>query len=253
MKNILVVGCSYSALATKKEYKVWTEFMSDDGYIVDNCAEHGAGNLVIRRILQTKLSEKKYDFVIVQWSTIDRWDYPINNHYELTGSNPDGYKKSFYKEYYNVYASVLDTLDNIVSAQLILEKYNTPYKMILMGNLFEMEASVKSMKTLSINRGNYSKIKINNLLDTIQLNSNLDTIDGSLKLIDFNKFKFSSTPTNYFGGGMIEFLLNKGDYPKFKYHYTTEQHNLFYNEFIKPILNNYKFRLENKILNNDNK
>ena len=58
MKNILVVGCSYSALATKKEYKVWTEFMSDDGYIVDNCAEHGAGNLVIRRILQTKLSEK---------------------------------------------------------------------------------------------------------------------------------------------------------------------------------------------------
>ena len=38
--------------------------------------------------------------------------------------HPDGYKKSFYKEYYNVYASVLDTLDNIVSAQLILEKYN---------------------------------------------------------------------------------------------------------------------------------
>ena len=160
MKNILVVGCSYSALPTQTEYKSWTQFMSDDGYVVDNFAKHGAGNLVIKRILQTKLSEKKYDYVIVQWSTIDRWDYPINNHYELTGSNPDGYKKSFYKEYYNVYASILDTLDNIVSAQLILEKYNTPYKMILMGNLFEMEASVKSMKTLSINRGNYSKIKI---------------------------------------------------------------------------------------------
>jgi len=240
MKNILVVGCSYSALPIQAEYKSWTQFMNDDGYIVDNFAEHGAGNLVIKRILQTKLSEKKYDFVIVQWSTIDRWDYPINNHYTLTGSNPDGYKKNFYKEYYNVYASVLDTLDNIVSAQLILEKYNTPYTMISMGNLFEMEASVKSMQTLSENRGNYSKIKINNLLDTIKLNSNLDTIDSSLKLIDFNKFKFSSIPNNYFGGGMIEFFLNKGDYPRFKYHYTTEQHNLFYKEFIKPILNDNK-------------
>ena len=176
MKSILVVGCSYSALATQKEYKVWAQFMNDDGYMVDNFAEHGAGNLVIKRILQTKLAEKKYDFVIVQWSTIDRWDYPINNHYTLTGSNPDGYKKSFYKEYYNVYASVLDTLDNIVSAQLILEKYNTPYTMISMGNLFEMKASVTSMKKLSRNRGNYSTIKINNLLDTIQLNSNLDTL-----------------------------------------------------------------------------
>ena len=109
-----------------------------------------------------------------------------------------------------------------------------------MGNLFEMEASVASMKTLSRNRGNYSTIKINNLLDTIQLNSNLDTIDSSLKLIDFNKFKFSSTPTNYFGGGMLEFLLNKKDYPRFKFHFTTGQHSLFYNEFIKPILNDNK-------------
>jgi hypothetical protein len=240
MKKILVVGCSYSALPTKTEYKSWTQFMGDDGYHVDNFAEHGAGNLVIKRILQTKLSEKKYDFVIVQWSTVDRWDYPINNHYELTGSNPDGYKKSFYNEYYNVYASILDTLDNIVSAQLILEKYNTPYTMISMGNLFEMEASVKAMNTLAIHKGDYSIIKINNLLDTIKLNSNLDTIDASLKLIDFNKFKFSSTPNNYFGGGMIEFLLNKGDYPRFKFHYTTDQHKLFYNEFIKPILNDNK-------------
>ena len=55
MKNILVVGCSYSALATQKEYKVWAQFMNDDGYMVDNFAEHGAGNLVIKRILQTKL------------------------------------------------------------------------------------------------------------------------------------------------------------------------------------------------------
>jgi len=240
MKNILVVGCSYSALPTRTEYKSWTQFMNDDGYVVDNCSEHGAGNLVIKRILQTKLSQKKYDFVIVQWSTVDRWDYPINNHYTLTGSNPDGYKKSFYKEYYNVYASILDTLDNIVSAQLILEKYNTPYKMISMANLFETEASVTAMNLLAQHRGNYSKIKINNLLDTIKLNSNLDTINSSLKLIDFNKFKFSSTPNNYFGGGMIEFLLNKSDYPRYKFHYTTEQHKLFYNEFIKPILDDNK-------------
>ena len=39
---------------------------------------------------------------------------------------------------------------------------------------------------------------------------------------------------------MLYIEIDKGDYPKFKYHYTTEQHNLFYNEFIKPILNDNK-------------
>jgi hypothetical protein len=61
MKNILVVGCSHSD-SSKTEHKSWTQFMNDNGYIVDNCGEAGDRNLVIKRILQTKLGEKKlYD------------------------------------------------------------------------------------------------------------------------------------------------------------------------------------------------
>ena len=243
MKKILVVGCSYSALARDGEYKSWSDFMNEDGCEVDNFAHHGAGNLAIRRLLQTQLANKRYDFVIVQWSTVDRWDYPINNHYKLTGSDPGGYKESFYREYYNVYGAILETLDNILAAQLILEKYNTQYKMISMGNLFEMGASIEAIHKMISNRGDYSVIKMDNLLDTIKHTTNLDNINSVLQLIDFTKFKFSTLPKNYFGGGMIEFLLEKGDYPRHKFHYTSEQHELFYNEFIKPILNDYKQRL----------
>ena len=240
MKKILIVGCSYSAKAENDEYISYGEYCEKDGYEVDNFSVHGASNILIRRILQTQLAKNKYDFVLVQWSTIDRWDYPKyeNNilKYHPYGSNIDLYKKEFYINYYSVYGAIMDTLDNILLAQKIIESYNIPYKMITIGNLFEMEASVEAMQKLGGLGGDYSSLRVTNLLDITEKNTKNDDLLSILELIDFNKFKFSTFTDKYFGGGMIEFLLNKNDYPKFKYHYTSEQHNLFYNEFIKEIL-----------------
>jgi hypothetical protein len=240
-KKLLVVGCSYSAKAKHNEYIVWSDFLEQDLDIeIDNFAEHGASNILIRRILQTKLAEKKYDYVIVQWSTIDRWDYPKTTYptYHPFGSDTSasGYKDAFYMHYYNSYGAIMDTLDNIILAQYMLEKYNTPYTMISMGNLFEMEASIEAIKILLTNKGDYTTIKTNNILNNTPNNSDYDNISSVLKLIDFSKFNFTTIPNNYFGGGMIEFLLEKGDAPQFKFHYNTEQHKIFSDEFIKPIL-----------------
>jgi hypothetical protein len=245
MKNILVVGCSYSALPTHNEYKAWTQFMGDDGYYVENFAEHGAGNLVIKRILQTKLAEKKYEFVIVQWSTIDRWDYPIcvNDsptlvRYWPNGSNLEGKTEHFYKHYYSVYGAVIDTLENILFTQQLLDSENIPYSMITIGNLFTLSTTIEQIKKLMQSYGNYYELQENVLekMERIQtLFEDADSLPFLLKKINYDKFIFSDDERNPMGGGMLEWLYKvKNEYPKSNWHFDGKQSYDFLNEFIKP-------------------
>ena len=79
--NILVSGCSFTA-----ENWAWPSYFDSKEHHVTNLAHHGAGNTYIRRQIQKEIFRKEqlnidldYDFVIIQWSTIDRWDYPFHN------------------------------------------------------------------------------------------------------------------------------------------------------------------------------
>jgi hypothetical protein len=89
--------------------------------------------------------------------------------------------------YYNSYGAIMDTLDNIILAQYMLAKYNTPYTMISMGNLFEMEASIEAIRILLTNKGDYTTIKTNNILNNTPKESDYDNINSTLQLIDFSK------------------------------------------------------------------
>ena len=88
---ILVNGCSFSAPAD--DVPSWPSGFLSKGFnkfkhngtiqynVVRNVATGGASNLVIRRKtfwnLHSNRLKQKPDYAIIQWSTIDRWDYPV--------------------------------------------------------------------------------------------------------------------------------------------------------------------------------
>jgi hypothetical protein len=82
-KKILIVGCSFSHKVWDADGNVeecWGDWISkelgEQIYVI-NLSIPGAGNELIKRIVTKKILEENWDHVIVQWSTIDRWDYPI--------------------------------------------------------------------------------------------------------------------------------------------------------------------------------
>ncbi|MBM4210422.1 MAG: hypothetical protein FJ187_07710, partial [Gammaproteobacteria bacterium] len=89
---ILINGCSFSAPTDESE--TWVSGFYDKGFHkyndktnlkqnfgIKNIAGHGASNTVIRRKTFWYTNEPPFeiipDYVIIQWSTIDRWDYPV--------------------------------------------------------------------------------------------------------------------------------------------------------------------------------
>ena len=114
-KKILIVGCSFSHKVWDVNNNVeqcWVDYISKelgDKIYVMNLSMPGTSNELIKRTVTKKILEENWDHVIVQWSTIDRWDYPTTNHdddenkdlirYCPYGSRVSGTKDSFYKEY----------------------------------------------------------------------------------------------------------------------------------------------------------
>ena len=152
--NILISGCSFTA-----PNHGWASNFSkkDPKFNVSNIAHSGAGNTYIRRQIQTEIFQKnriggnkKYDFAIIQWSTIDRWDYPISFTsendtpiiklnldddwvgkvgYSRNGTSLEGKSSIFYENLYSKYGQLLNTLDDIYYTQLFLENLGIPYLM----------------------------------------------------------------------------------------------------------------------------
>lgn len=291
---ILVNGCSFSA--PTEDTETWVSgffqkgFKKYDDKITDlrqkksvkNVAGHGASNTVIRRKMIFYTDSRPFgmepDYVIIQWSTIDRWDYPVfvdsdkaknfprvsdyperinTINYMHNGTDVFGYGKDFYEKYYSLYGAVLETLENIYHAQKYLEDKKIPYKMITIGNLMDMDASIEKLKILQTvkngQRGDYSNLKTNskNIFDKLEKIDNswyeLDIIKILLSKIDFTKFIFTDNENiNGFGGGIIEWFLNKGEtLTGGAHHPSQEQHLRFFNEFFWPkiesdIENEYK-------------
>ena len=148
---ILINGCSFTAEGGYAT--TWVNGIRDNGYSVINVAAGGASNTMIRRKVYHYLfnniynieSEYHIDYAIIQWSTIDRWDYPVLVDYEKSktfprvssyperlntinymcnGTDTMGYAKDFYEKYYSLYGAVLDTLENIYHTQQYLKDTN---------------------------------------------------------------------------------------------------------------------------------
>ena len=105
-QKILIAGCSFST--DKPNVKSWSSYFDETKFEVTNIAKDGSGNLVIRRSVEETLEKEKFDYCIIQWSTIDRWDYPstfggeMGNsiRYYYNGSNPKDGRRYFYNNYY---------------------------------------------------------------------------------------------------------------------------------------------------------
>lgn len=285
---ILINGCSYSAPNDFGDS--WSEGFYNKGFTKNqilNMAVGGSSNLVIRRktfwclndILRSPFRKKLPDYAIIQWSTIDRWDYPVfvnkersqnfprfayrkdwlnKINYMNNGTDVLGYGKNFYENYYSYYGAVIETLENIYHTQKYLEEKHIPYKMITIGNLFDMDVSLQKLKDIQINKNTIKNSKTDyrtyttnkGIFEKLEPYEDswfqLNTIHALLDKIDFTKFIFTDDVNiSGFGGGIIEWFLNKDeqlDGDEMKDHPSQKQYVKFFNEFLWP-------KIENEILN----
>lgn len=277
---ILTNGCSFTASGNN-----WPDAFGNHGYSFYNYSDptqkydiiniggNGAGNTLIRRKTFYALNSVNYkndiDYAIIQWSTIDRWDYPIfvsedranyfprmdmhperinKINYMHNGTRTDGYGKEFYEKYYSVHGAVIDTLENIYHTQLYLKEMNIPYKMITIGNLMQMDVAIDNLINLQKRRdfkaGDYSTLKTQNILE--QLEEFEDSFKESniiyelLDKIDFNNFLFTDDNIiGGFGGGIIEWMINNNEsMHENGYHPTLTQSSRFFDEFLWPKIKN---------------
>jgi hypothetical protein len=297
---IIVNGCSFTAAA--KDVDTWPRGFYNKGLndfkfglpsstfqynVVRNIAAGGSSNSVIRRRMFWHLNDphniQKPDYVIIQWSTIDRWDYPVfvdndraknefprmsihperinKINYMCNGTDTLGYAKDFYEKYYSVYGALLETLENIYHTQEYLKEKNISYKMITIGNLLDMDVSIEKLHSLQNDttgqKGNYINLKTQkNIIDKLENYENswneLNIIKSLLEKIDFSKFIFTDN-TNIvgFGGGIIEWFLNKNEQlTGGANHPSEEQHLRFFNEFLWPKIEKdvNEYKLKQKII-----
>ena len=253
---ILINGCSFTAGAENwpigfemEGYSLFDNKKSAESFDVYNAGCGGSGNDIMRRKVFKFLNGTNYnneikphwkvEYAIVQWSTIDRWDYPVfvdkdkaknfprmNMHperigkinYMLNGTDISGYGKEFFEKYYSIHGAILQTLESIYHTQQYFKEKNIPYKMFCIGNLFQMDVAVEKLYNLQkrsdSNAGNYSTLKTESLFDKLEpfddswFEANI--ISELLEKIDFSKFIFTDdVRINGFGGGILEYFANK--------------------------------------------
>jgi hypothetical protein len=246
---ILINGCSFTAgdenwpIGFEMEgYSLFDNKKSAESFDVYNAGCGGSGNDIMRRKVFKFLNGTDYnneikphwkvEYAIVQWSTIDRWDYPVfvdkdkaknfprmNMHperigkinYMLNGTDISGYGKEFFEKYYSIHGAILQTLESIYHTQQYFKEKNIPYKMFCIGNLFQMDVAVNKLHNLQkrtdLDAGNYSTLKTESLFDKLEpfedswFEANI--IRELLQKIDFDKFIFTDdVRVNGFGGGM---------------------------------------------------
>jgi hypothetical protein len=279
---ILINGCSFSAgdenwpIGFEMEgYSLFDNKKSSEPFDVYNAGCGGSGNDIMRRKIFKFLNSSQYnnkinphwkvDYAIVQWSTIDRWDYPVfvdddkaknfprmdmhperigKINYMLNGTDTFGYGKEFFEKYYSIHGAVLQTLESIYHTQQYFKEKNIPYKMITIGNLFQMDVTLEKLynlqKEVDSKRGNYATLKTESLFDKLEPFENswfeADIISELLQKIDFDKFIFTDDVRIHgFGGGILEYFANKGQTMLGgHFHPSKEQSIDFFTNFLWP-------------------
>ena len=279
---ILINGCSFTAgdenwpIGFEMEgYSLFDNKKSAESFDVYNAGCGGSGNDIMRRKVFKFLNGTEYnneikphwkvDYAIVQWSTIDRWDYPVfvdgdkaknfprmdmhperigKINYMLNGTDTFGYGKEFFEKYYSIHGAILQTLESIYHTQQYFKEKNIPYKMITIGNLFKMDVTLEKLynlqKEVDSKRGNYATLKTESLFDKLEPFENswfeADIISELLQKIDFDKFIFTDDVRIHgFGGGILEYFANKGQTMLGgHFHPSKEQSIDFFTNFLWP-------------------
>jgi len=251
-KKIITNGCSFSA-----DPFSWPSLFPN----YRNLSHHGAGNTYIRRQLQKEILEsyEKYDFAIIQWSTIDRWDYPfvINSKddtdiismqdedvvgkigYLRMGSSYNKKSKYFYDNYYSIYGQLLETFENIYFTQLFLKEQKIPYLMFTIANLMTTDVSFEMIKNIDKINGDLMKQRISTIKSqkVIETFASADSLRQIKNKIDWSKFIWTTDyKVNGIGDGFTEYLISKGQI--FGYaentHPDEHQNKMIFDELIKP-------------------
>jgi hypothetical protein len=271
---------SLNILATNSELQCLfpeAKLNSADPFDVYNAGCGGSGNNIIRRKVFKFLNSPQYnntrnphwkvDYAIVQWSTIDRWDYPIfvsedkaknfprmdmyperigKINYMLNGTDTLGYAKEFFDKYYSIYGAILETLESIYHTQEYFKEKNIPYKMFCIGNLFQMDVTIDKLynlqKRTDFDAGNYTTLKTESLFDKLEPFEDswyeANIISELLEKIDFDKFIFTDDVNiKGFGGGILEYFAKKNQTMLGGgFHPSKEQSIDFFTNFLWPII-----------------
>ena len=279
---ILINGCSFSDGKEQwpvgfetKGYTLFDSSKKPFAFDVHNAACSGSGNNIIRRKIFKYLHSPNYkhpsqphwkvEYALVQWSTIDRWDYPVfvdekrantfprMNHcndrigkinYMLNGTDVNGYAKDFFENYYSIHGAIIETLENIYHTQQYFKEKNIPYKMFCIGNLFQMDVAVDKLYHLQnrtdFKSGDYSTLKTESLFDKLEPFENswfeAHIIQELIEKIDFDNFLFTDDDRiQGFGGGILEYFANKNQQMLGGgFHPSKEQSIDFFTNFLWP-------------------
>jgi hypothetical protein len=126
---------------------------------------------------------------------------------------------------------------------MYLKNMNIPYKMITIGNLFQMDVAIDKLTNLQTNwgrAGDYTMLKTKNILEQLEDFEDsffeVNIIKELLEKIDFTNFLFTDDINiGGFGGGMIEWLSdNNESMVEYGYHPNLRQSTKFFDEFLWP-------------------
>lgn len=236
-KKLHTYGCSFTDSCSWPTWATWMGAYYKD---FSNMGSGGSGNHVIFQKLSEDLRNKKInpnDDVVIQWSSCVRADTKVDKNnpksYVAAGFvlNTPWYDKNYIDEYFSLPRSVIETLNYISSAKILLENAKVNYAMTFMLDpRIDNKFGEPGFQWETYPGGNFMKSKKN------ELKIALDIIPEFDSLID-EKFTDSCIS------------MHQLDNPKVTYFYTPEkeiirdshpsplQHFTFFEKYLAPKFN----------------
>jgi len=155
---IIACGCSF----TKYKWECWPKYLNwfEKSNKILNLGMTGSGNETISRAVNNAVLKYKFKKIYIMWSGVNRYEVIDNQKNTITipentyskydpdfewniwygGHNNDEHHKFYQKYFLNEKHNYFRTLERILYTQLLLQKHNIEYVMMVM-NLFVINHS----------------------------------------------------------------------------------------------------------------
>jgi hypothetical protein len=138
-KRFFSFGCSF----TDYQWPTWADIIGKHIPEYYNCGQSGAGNIFISNQISEmhqRYNFQKDDLIIVMWSSINREDKYIKNHWVTYGNiyNNDFYDKSYIKKYVDYRGFLIRDLALISMTYYFLNSLECDFCMLSMSNLVKL-------------------------------------------------------------------------------------------------------------------
>jgi len=132
-KRLFTFGCSF----TNYKWPTWADILGREFDYFENWGKGGAGNKFIFHALIECHQKNKFtpnDTIIIMWSTTDREDRYIKNHWRGNGSvyHHLAWPKEFVKDYFDWRGNFLCDVGLISAATNLLKSWNVNFNMLAM-------------------------------------------------------------------------------------------------------------------------